>query len=58
MMVEMVRVNPVEKWMLGVEIEIEVGLVARIPDATVLRPASGLLCLLLQPDLGASRCSK
>jgi hypothetical protein len=53
---EIVGVNPMEKWMFGVGIGIEVGLGARIPDATVLGPACGLLCLLLQPDLGVSRC--
>jgi hypothetical protein len=58
MTVEAVRVNPVAKWMLHVKTETEAGLVARILDATVFGQARGLRYLLLQPDLGAGRCSK
>ena len=58
MTVEAVRANPVAKWMFEVKTEMEAGLVARIPEATVFGQARSLLCLLLQPDLGASRCSK
>jgi hypothetical protein len=44
--------------MLEVKTEMEAGLVARIPDTMVFGQARGLPYWLLQPDLGASRCSK